>query len=64
MSHSHENKSEHEHSDFVDKLKHPFHDLKEKLKDTHLHDAKVSLIHKKYVYTLLANLEFEILIKM
>ncbi|KAI1443723.1 phospholipase D/nuclease [Annulohypoxylon stygium] len=56
MSHSHENKSEHEHSDFVDKLKHPFHDLKEKLKDTHLHDAKVSLIHKKHKLGKLANL--------
>ncbi|KAI0837866.1 phospholipase D/nuclease [Hypoxylon sp. FL0890] len=41
-----------EHSDLSDKLKHPFHELKEKLKDTHLHDelrdVKVNLIHKKH----------------
>ncbi|ORY59662.1 uncharacterized protein BCR38DRAFT_488681 [Pseudomassariella vexata] len=34
---------------FSDKLRHPFHELKEKLKGTHLHDAKVSLIHKKCI---------------
>lgn len=38
-----------DHANFVDKLKHPFHELKDKLKDTHLHDAKVNLNHKKYV---------------
>lgn len=32
-----------------DKIKHPFSGLREKLKDTKLHDMKVSLIHKKYV---------------
>lgn len=31
----------------ADKIKHPFHELKEKLEGTHLHDFKVSLIHKK-----------------
>lgn len=31
-------------SSFGDKMKH----LKEKLKDSHLHDAKVALIHKKF----------------
>ncbi|KAI2472482.1 phospholipase D/nuclease [Annulohypoxylon bovei var. microspora] len=56
MSGSHENNGQHGHSDFVDKLKHPFQDLKEKLKDTHLHDAKISLIHKKHKLGKLANL--------
>lgn len=46
---SHQQDGVHGHSDFADKLRHPFHELKEKLKDTHLHDAKVSLINKKYV---------------
>lgn len=32
-----------------DKLKHPFHELKEKLEGTHLHNFKVGLIHQKYV---------------
>jgi phospholipase D1/2 len=36
-------------SSLTDKLKHPFHNLKEKLKHTHLHDAKVGIIHQKYV---------------
>ncbi|KAI1134812.1 phospholipase D/nuclease [Hypoxylon sp. FL0543] len=49
-----------EHSDLSDKLKHPFHELKEKLKDTHLHDelhgAKINLIHKKHKFGKLANL--------
>lgn len=31
-----------------DKLKHPFSGLREKLKDTKLHDIKVSIVHKKY----------------
>lgn len=31
----------------ADKFKQPFHDLKEKLEGTHLHDFKVGLIHKK-----------------
>lgn len=57
MASSHGHNGENEHSDFSDKLKHPFHELKEKLKDTHLHeelhDAKVSLIHKKYVWHLI-----------
>ncbi|KAI0889509.1 phospholipase D/nuclease [Annulohypoxylon maeteangense] len=56
MSGSHEHDGQHEHSDFVEKLKHPFHDLKEKLKDTHLYDAKVSLIHKKHKLGKLGNL--------
>jgi phospholipase D1/2 len=30
-----------------DKLKHPFHELKEKLHNTHLHDAKVWVHHEK-----------------
>lgn len=48
MAGSHDQNGEKEHSDLGDKLKHPFHELKEMLKDTHLHDAKVNLIHKKY----------------
>lgn len=32
-----------------DKLKHPFSELREKLRDTKLHDLKVGLIHKKLV---------------
>jgi len=35
------------HHGFLSKLKHPFHELKEKMEGTHLHDAKVHLIHKK-----------------
>lgn len=31
-----------------DKLKHPFHELKEKLDGTHLHNLKVNLTHQKY----------------
>lgn len=38
-----------DHSDLADKLKHPFRELKDKLRDTHLHDVKIGLIHKKYV---------------
>ncbi|KAI1157537.1 phospholipase D/nuclease [Nemania serpens] len=37
-----------DHSDLADKLKHPFQELKDKLRDTHLHDIKISLIHKKH----------------
>jgi hypothetical protein len=33
-----------------DKLKHPFHGLREKFRDTKLYDLKVGLIHKKYVH--------------
>lgn len=33
-----------------DKLKHPFHELKEKLEGTHLHNLKVNLTHQKYGY--------------
>ncbi|KAI1809658.1 phospholipase D/nuclease [Poronia punctata] len=36
------------HSDLGDRLKHPFHELKEKLKSTHLHDAKVGLVQTKH----------------
>lgn len=42
-----------DHSDLADKLKHPFQELKDKLRDTHLHDIKISLIHKKYVACML-----------
>jgi phospholipase D1/2 len=34
-------------SSFGDKLKAPFEKLKDKLEGTHLHDAKVKLIHTK-----------------
>ncbi|KAK5135684.1 hypothetical protein LTR08_004985 [Meristemomyces frigidus] len=37
-----------EHRSFKDKLKHPFPELREKLKDTHLYDAKVGAIHLKH----------------
>lgn len=30
-----------------EKIKHPFHDLKQKLEGTHLHNLKVGLTHKK-----------------
>jgi phospholipase D1/2 len=30
-----------------DKLKHPFHNMREKFRDTKLYDLKVGLIHKK-----------------
>jgi phospholipase D1/2 len=39
------------HGSFGDKFKHPFHELKEKLHNTHLHDAKVHLTHQKQVPT-------------
>lgn len=42
-------KHDEEHQSLGDKLKHPFHELKEKLKGTHLHDAKIHLIHEKCV---------------
>ncbi|KAI0150681.1 phospholipase D/nuclease [Xylariaceae sp. FL1272] len=45
-----------EKSSFKDKLKHPFHDLKEKLEHTHLHDAKVHLSHQKHKIGKFANL--------
>ncbi|KAM7216915.1 putative phospholipase D1 [Rhypophila decipiens] len=44
------------HSSFSESLKHPFHELKEKLKHTHLHDAKVGLIHQKHKIGKFANL--------
>lgn len=37
-----------------DKIKHPFHELKEKLEGTHLHSLKVGLIHKKCACPLVA----------
>lgn len=36
-----------DHHHLADKLKHPFHELKEKLHNTHLHDVKVYLHHEK-----------------
>lgn len=47
---------EENHESFSDKLMNPFHELKEKLKDTHLHDAKIHLIHKKHQIGKFANL--------
>ncbi|KAB5524009.1 hypothetical protein GE09DRAFT_1065441 [Coniochaeta sp. 2T2.1] len=44
------------HRDLSDKLKHPFHELKEKLHHTHLHDAKVWLHHEKHKIGKFANL--------
>jgi phospholipase D1/2 len=32
---------------FVDKLRNPFERMKQKFKDSSLHDVKVELIHKK-----------------
>jgi hypothetical protein len=46
---------------FGDKLKNPFHELKEALHNTHLHDAKVHLIHQKYVTIFEAGLLGEVL---
>ncbi|OIW32025.1 phospholipase D/nuclease [Coniochaeta ligniaria NRRL 30616] len=40
----------------ADKLKHPFHELKEKLHSTHLHDVKVYLHHEKHKIGKLGNL--------
>lgn len=31
-----------------DKLRHPIHEIKQKLAGSHLHDVKVALHHKKY----------------
>lgn len=61
MSHSHQphahgNGAKHDDSDddlsLKDKIKHPFHELKEKLEGTHLHNLKVGLTHKKCVCSL------------
>ncbi|KAK1714241.1 hypothetical protein BDP67DRAFT_401014 [Colletotrichum lupini] len=41
---------------FMDKLKKPFRELEDKLEGTHLHDAKVHLVHKKHQIGKLANL--------
>lgn len=52
MAHSPELPGEHHSSGLTGLLKHPFHelkDLKDKLKNTTLHDAKVALNHKKSV---------------
>ncbi|KAH8882570.1 phospholipase D/nuclease [Thozetella sp. PMI_491] len=46
----------HEEKGLGDKLKHPFQELKEKLHNTHLHDVKVQLIHKKHQIGKFANL--------
>ncbi len=35
------------HHSLAEKLKHPFHELKDKLEHSHLQDVKVHLIHKK-----------------
>ena len=37
-----------EHRSFKDKMKHPFPELRNKLKDTHLYDVKVGAIHLKH----------------
>ncbi|KAJ8132915.1 hypothetical protein O1611_g711 [Lasiodiplodia mahajangana] len=37
-----------DHTNLADKLKQPFHELKDKLNNTHLHDVKVRLDHKKH----------------
>ncbi|KAK3721973.1 hypothetical protein LTR37_002789 [Vermiconidia calcicola] len=37
-----------QHKGFRDKLRHPFPELREKLKDTHLYDVKVGAIHIKH----------------
>lgn len=34
-------------SHFKEKLKHPFHDMREKFRDSSLYDIKVGLINKK-----------------
>ncbi|KAI0910871.1 phospholipase D/nuclease [Ustulina deusta] len=52
QSHTHDGS----HSNFADKLKHPFHELRKKLKDTHLEDAKIALNHKKHEIGKLGNL--------
>ncbi|KAI1172660.1 phospholipase D/nuclease [Nemania sp. FL0916] len=54
MSESHAQDGDH--SSLADKFKHPFQELKDKLKDTHLHDAKVHLNHKKHQIGKLGNL--------
>ncbi|PSS05276.1 phospholipase D p1 [Coniella lustricola] len=45
-----------ESSSTKDKLKNPFHELKEKLESSHLHDLKANLINKKHQVGKLANL--------
>ena len=45
-----------EHHSLMDKIKHPFPELREKLKDTHLYDLKVKAIHAKHHVGKLGNL--------
>jgi hypothetical protein len=52
-----ERKKEHkDESSFMSKLKKPFRELEEKLEGTHLHDAKVAIVHKKHQIGKFANL--------
>lgn len=39
---------EDEHRGFMDKMRHPFHDLEQKMKDSRLHDMKVKATHLKH----------------
>ena len=52
MSYQDAEVGKHGHHSMGHKLKHPFHEMKEKFEDaleeTHLKDLKVSLIHKKW----------------
>lgn len=45
-----------EESGFMGKIKKPFRELEEKLEGTHLHDAKIRLVHKKHQIGKFANL--------
>jgi phospholipase D1/2 len=45
-----------QHRSFKDKLRHPFPELREKLKDTHLYDVKVGAIHYKHQIGKMQNL--------
>ena len=47
MSHSNQPHGNDDENSLKEKIKHPFHELKEKLEGTHLHNLKVGLTHKK-----------------
>lgn len=51
MSHQHNgvNQDDNDDQSMKEKLKHPFHELREKLEGTHLQNLKIGLTHQKYV---------------
>ncbi|KAL1874951.1 hypothetical protein VTK73DRAFT_10320 [Phialemonium thermophilum] len=56
MAHSDGTEEQEHHHKLSEKLKHPIHELRDKLHHSHLHDVKVGLIHKKHQLGKLTNL--------